>query len=94
MFCTLQWNSVSRIPHSCQPEYIRPFICNKPQLCSLDVLSEKFSLDHYPLTMCILLQHDKLMTAGSDIEYFSKSSFDPDIFNEYMLSDELLLSTF
>ena len=70
------------------------FICNKPQFCSLDVLSEKFSSDHYPITMCKSLQHDRMMTAGSDIEYFSKSNFNPDIFNENMYSDESLLSTY
>ena len=42
--------------------------------------------------MCISLQHDKTMKAGSDIECFSKSSFNPDIFKEYMRFDEPLLS--
>ena len=40
------------------------------------------------------LQQDKTMTAGSDTEYFSKSSFIRDIFNEYMRSDESLISTY
>ena len=69
-------------------------MCIKPQLRSIDVLSEKLSSDHCPITMCISLQHDKTMTAGSDIEFFSKFSFNPDIFNETMRSDESLLSTY
>ena len=46
-----------------------------------DVLSEKFSSDHYPIIMRISLPHDKTMIAESDIDYFSKSSFNPDIYS-------------
>ena len=44
--------------------------------------------------MCTSLQHDKTITAGSDIEDFLKSSFNPDIFNENMRSNESLLNTY
>ena len=61
---------------------------------SLEVLSKKLSSDHSPMTMCTSLQHDETMTAGSDINFFLKSSFNLDIFNEYMRSDESLSTTY